>query len=83
MTAVYAIAALVIIAGIMLGAYLVGFGDGIEAEKMRRTCYIVQKDFSHDDVEETPPGGEAQADPCGYGPDGGRGQKQGIHGGGK
>lgn len=57
MTAVYAIAALVIIAGIMLGAYLVGFGDGIEAEKMRRTCYVVQKVFSHDNVEETPPGG--------------------------
>jgi hypothetical protein len=58
MTAVYAIAALVIIAGIMLGAYLVGFGDGIEAEKMRRKRYIVQKVFSHDDVEETPPGGK-------------------------
>ena len=57
MTAVYAIAALVIIAGIMLGAYLVGFGDGIEAEKMRRTCYIVQKAFGYDDVEETPLGG--------------------------
>ena len=56
MTVVYAIAALVIIAGIMLGAYLVGFGDGIEAEKMRRKRYIVQKVFSYDD-QETSPGG--------------------------
>jgi hypothetical protein len=56
MTAVYAIAALVIIAGIMLGAYLVGFGDGIEAEKMRRKRYVVQKVFSPDDPE-TSPGG--------------------------
>lgn len=77
MTAVYAIAALVIIAGIMLGAYLVGFGDGIKAEKMRRTCYVVQKVFSHDDVEETPPGGgEAQDDPCGHGPDRNGSKKQ-------
>lgn len=57
MTAVYAIAALVIIAGIMLGAYLVGFGDGIEAEKMRRKRYIVQKVFSPDDPETSPGGG--------------------------
>lgn len=52
-----AFVALVVLAGIMLGAYLVGFGDGIEAEKMRRTCYVVQKVFSPDDPETSPGGG--------------------------
>ena len=64
MTVVYAIAALVIIAGIMLGAYLVGFGDGIEAEKMRRRLYVVQKIFSYDDQETSPGGGKAYSYSC-------------------
>lgn len=57
MTAVYAIAALVIIAGIMHGVYMIGVDDGVKKERARRTLYVVQKVFSHDDVEETPPGG--------------------------
>jgi hypothetical protein len=36
MTALYAIAAVIVIAGIMTGAYLIGFGDGITAEQMRK-----------------------------------------------
>lgn len=77
MTAVYAIAALVIIAGIMHGVYMIGVDDGVKKERARRTLYVVQKVFGHDDVEETPPGGgEAQADPCGSCPDGNGSKKQ-------
>lgn len=43
MTALYAILGIIVIAGIMTGAYLVGFGDGVTAEKMRRSIYIVNK----------------------------------------
>ena len=32
MTALYAITAVVVIAGIMTGAYLIGFGDGVTDE---------------------------------------------------
>lgn len=38
-----AILAVLIIAGIMYGAYLMGFGDGKEAEKKRRRIYIENK----------------------------------------
>lgn len=36
MTALYAIAAVIVITGVMFGAYLIGFGDGITAEQMRQ-----------------------------------------------
>lgn len=38
-----AILAVLIIAGIMYGAYLMGFGDGEEAEKKRRRIYILNR----------------------------------------
>lgn len=45
MTALYAIAAVIVIAGVMTGAYLIGFGDGITAERMRlRELDIIVKD---------------------------------------
>jgi hypothetical protein len=45
MTALYAIAAVIVLAGIMTGAYLIGFGDGITAERMRlRELDIIVKD---------------------------------------
>ena len=38
-----AILAVLIIAGILYGAYLIGFSDGEEAEKKRRRIYIENK----------------------------------------
>lgn len=35
MTALYAILAIICIGGILMGAYLIGFNDGVEAEQMR------------------------------------------------
>ena len=45
MTALYAILAIICIGGILVGAYLIGFEDGVKAEQMRhRTLdYIVQE----------------------------------------
>lgn len=45
MTALYAILAIIIIGGIMLGAYLIGFDDGIKAEQMRRSLYIESREI--------------------------------------
>ena len=36
MTALYAILAVLLLGGFMTGAYLVGFGDGVTAEQLRR-----------------------------------------------
>ena len=44
MTALYAILAIICIGGILMGAYLIGFDDGIKAEKMRRNLYIITLD---------------------------------------
>ena len=35
MTALYAILAIICISGILVGAYLIGFDDGVKAEQMR------------------------------------------------
>lgn len=45
MIALYAILAIICIGGILMGAYLIGFDDGVTAEQMRhRTLdYIVQE----------------------------------------
>ena len=40
MTALYAILAVVLIGGMLMGAYLVGFDDGVKAEQMRRSIYV-------------------------------------------
>lgn len=37
MTALYAILAVLLLGGLMTGVYLVGFGDGVTAEQLRRT----------------------------------------------
>ena len=52
-----AFVALVVLVGVMYGVYMIGVDDGVKKERARRTLYVVQKVFSHDDVEETPPGG--------------------------
>ena len=36
MTALYAILTIICIGGILMGAYLIGFDDGVTAEQMRR-----------------------------------------------
>lgn len=36
MTALYAILAVLLLGGLMTGVYLVGFGDGVTAEQLRR-----------------------------------------------
>ena len=36
MTELYAILAVLLLGGLMTGIYLVGFGDGVTAEKLRR-----------------------------------------------
>jgi hypothetical protein len=41
MTALCAILAIICIGGILMGAYLIGFDDGVKAEKMRRNLYII------------------------------------------
>ena len=43
MTALYAILAIICIGGILMGAYLIGFDDGVKAEQMRRRLYIYSK----------------------------------------
>lgn len=45
MTALYAILAIICIGGILVGAYLIGFDDGVTAEQMRHKTldYIVQE----------------------------------------
>lgn len=44
MTALYIILAIICIGGILMGAYLIGFDDGVKAEQMRRSLYIVTLD---------------------------------------
>lgn len=36
MTALYAILAVLLLGGLMTGVYLIGFGDGVTAEQLRR-----------------------------------------------
>lgn len=45
MTALYAILAIICIGGILVGAYLIGFDDGVKAEQMRRSLYIIDKEI--------------------------------------
>ena len=45
MTALYAILAIICIGGILMGAYLIGFDDGVKAEQMRRSLYIIDKEI--------------------------------------
>lgn len=54
MTALYAILAIICIGGILMGAYLIGFDDGVKAEQMRhRTLdYIVQEVIEEAQVKE-------------------------------
>lgn len=42
-TALYVILAIIVIYGILFGAYLMGFGDGEEVEKKRRRIYILNR----------------------------------------
>ena len=49
MTALYAILAIICIGGILIGAYLIGFDDGVKAERMRRNLYIIEKHVTLDD----------------------------------
>lgn len=49
MTALYAILAIIAIYGIMFGAYCIGFDDGVTAEQMRRSLYIIDKHVTLDE----------------------------------
>ena len=49
MTALYAILAIICIGGILMGAYLIGFDDGVTAEQMRQSLYIVDKHVTLDE----------------------------------
>lgn len=49
MTALYAILAIIIIGGILVGVYLVGFDDGVKAERMQRSLYIIGRTVTLDD----------------------------------
>jgi len=49
MTALYAILAIICIGDILMGAYLIGFDDGVRAEQMRRSLYIVDKHVTLDE----------------------------------
>jgi hypothetical protein len=44
MTVLYAILA-ICLGGILMGAYLIGFDDGVKAEQMRRSLYIIDKEI--------------------------------------
>lgn len=54
MTALYAILAVLLLGGLMTGVYLVGFGNGVTAEQMRRRTldYIVQEVIEEAQAEE-------------------------------
>ena len=64
MTALYAILAIICIGGILIGAYLIGFDDGVKAEQMRhRTLdYIVQEVIEEAQVKENERHGLTHAD---------------------
>ena len=49
MTALYAILAVMVLGGLMLGAYLIGFEDGVEAERIRRSICIVERTVTLDE----------------------------------
>lgn len=49
MTVLYAVLAIICIGGILFGAYLIGFDDGVKAEQMRRSLYIVDKHVTLDE----------------------------------
>ena len=49
MTALYAILAIICIGGILVGAYLIGFEDGVKAEQMRRSLYVIEKHVTLDE----------------------------------
>ena len=49
MTALYAVLAIICIGGILMGAYLIGFDDGVKAEQMRRSLYIIGRTVTLDD----------------------------------
>ena len=49
MTALYAILAIICIGGILMGAYLIGFDDGVKAEQMRRSLYVIEKHVTLDE----------------------------------
>lgn len=44
MTALYAILAIICIGGILFGAYLIGFDDGVTAEQMRRSLQPISNE---------------------------------------
>lgn len=44
MTAPYAILAIICIGGILMGAYLIGFDDGVRAEQMRRSLQPISNE---------------------------------------
>ena len=44
MTALYAILAIICIGGILIGAYLIGFADGVTAEQMRRSLQHISNE---------------------------------------
>ena len=49
MTALYAVLAVIIIGGMLMGAYLIGFDDGVKAEQMRRSIYIDSRTVTLDE----------------------------------
>ena len=57
MTALYAILAIICIGGILIGAYLIGFADGVTAEQMRRSLYSI----SNEDTAEEDSGNDRHA----------------------
>ena len=44
MTALYAILAVLLLGDLMTGVYLVGFGDGVTAEQMRRSLQPISNE---------------------------------------
>ena len=52
MTALYAILAIICIGGILMGAYLIGFDDGVTAKQMRRSLQPISN-------EDTAEGGDS------------------------
>ena len=49
MTALYAILAIICLGGILMGAYLIGFDDGVKAEQMRQSLYVIEKHVTLDE----------------------------------
>lgn len=64
MTALYAILAIICLGGILMGAYLIGFDDGVKAEQMRHKTfdYIVYEAIEEANAREADRHALAHAD---------------------